>query len=308
MRIVGLWVSKYFSGSTDERFLKPLLKLGHDVRIVPLEGGGADARLLKCVKEWQPQAIIHVPYPGTIRNEIIKGLKTAKVKTICWNGDDEWAWQTATEAFHPKALAEAHDWVVTTDADATNKYQKAGHIKKLILESWGFSASDWRRRETEKDLDIYFCGQSTTERNIYLRELRDAGFEVLIEGAGYSKPVSLDEMAYNYRRARIGLNFTSGKKGDFAYKQVKARNFEVPACGTFMLTEGCGQLLRYFAPGTEIATFDSVRELLAQCRYYLENWEAREQIAARGHAAVQEYSYEKIFRRVLEKVLAKERK
>jgi len=299
MKILGLWVSKYFSGSNDERFVRPLEALGHEVKVVALEDAGVEARLLKAISSFNPDVILHVPYPGTVRLEVLRAISfESPIVTICWNGDDEWAF--ADSNMKNVETSKAHNWVVTTDETAVKKYRDAG-ITRLILKSWGFSGKDWTKKKTKKDIDFYFCGQKTPLRDHYLRALKDAGHNVLIHGAGYSNPIPLDEMIQNYRRAKIGLNFTGGDKNGFVYHQVKARNFEIAAVGTFQLTEWAPGLARLFNNGTNIECFKDTRDLLKKAAKFIKDDDYRAGIAERGYLKARQYSYETIFKDILEK-------
>jgi spore maturation protein CgeB len=93
-----------------------------------------------------------------------------------------------------------------------------------------------------------------------------------------------------FNRSRINLNLNNAV--DASFKQIKGRNFEVPACGGFLLTETAENLDDYFRYGDEIVTYEGLDELIDRIRYYLANAEARERIAAAGHArALAEHTY-----------------
>ena len=66
-------------------------------------------------------------------------------------------------------------------------------------------------------------------------------------------------------------------------EQIKARNFEVPGCGGFLLTGPADDLGRYYEPGREIALFSSVDDMIDKIRYYLAHEDERSAIAARGY-------------------------
>lgn len=74
--------------------------------------------------------------------------------------------------------------------------------------------------------------------------------------------------------------------------QLKGRNFEVPGCGGFLLTDPAEDLERYYEPGRELATFRTVRELIDKARYYLAHEEERSAIAEAGRArTLREHTY-----------------
>ena len=71
---------------------------------------------------------------------------------------------------------------------------------------------------------------------------------------------------------------------DAAYvEQIKGRNFEVPGCGGFMLTEGADDLDRYYENGKEVVCFAGRDDLVEKVRHYLEHDSERAAIAKAGH-------------------------
>ena len=65
---------------------------------------------------------------------------------------------------------------------------------------------------------------------------------------------------------------------------VNARLFEGTACGGFVLSHNGPEVDRYFKPGTEIATFDSLAELADAIHHYLRADDERRSIAQAGQA------------------------
>lgn len=298
MKILGLWVSEYSSGSTDERFVKPLKNLGHEVRVLPLETMGMEGKLLKEIEEWKPDILLHVPYSQSVRAEIIRYISfNTKTVTISWNGDDEWL---MNYPWHLERIP-IYNHCITTHEPSLKKYKDIDY-DRVILGQWGFSAQDWKKGSGKKDIEVYFCGARTPERDRYIRDLKDCGVPIVFEGPGYSKEkISLQRMIKNYQRAKIGLNFTLGVKENFVYTQVKARNFEIPATGTFMLTEQCPDLKRFYKEN-EIETFKDSESLVKQIAYFLKNDFTREKIASAGYKSSKQNSYENIFKSLLKQV------
>ena len=75
---------------------------------------------------------------------------------------------------------------------------------------------------------------------------------------------------------------------------VKARNFEVPACGTFELTEDADDLRDYYKLGEEIVVYKGDKDLVEKVGYYLAHPEEREEIARRGYErTIREHSIER---------------
>ena len=109
-----------------------------------------------------------------------------------------------------------------------------------------------------------------------------------------------------YRTSRISLNFSGagknpGKLGELDERQLKARVFEVPGAGGFLLTEMAPGLERFFLIGQEVATLP--RDLVEKVHFYLARPGERDAIARAGHMrTISEHTYQQRFREILEKL------
>jgi spore maturation protein CgeB len=156
----------------------------------------------------------------------------------------------------------------------------------------------------ERDVDVSFVGQNYGARADVIERIRRAGFNVRVFGAGWPSPagrLTFEGMVRLFNRSRINLNLNNAV--DASFKQIKGRNFEVPACGGFLLTETAENLDEYFRYGEEVETYTGADDLVEQIRYYLADADARERIAAAGyHRSVAEHTYahrfDKIFAHV----------
>jgi spore maturation protein CgeB len=106
-----------------------------------------------------------------------------------------------------------------------------------------------------------------------------------------------------FRASRISLNFAgaSVRRGITRRRvlQLKARPFEIAACGGFVLTENTPDLADWLTPGLHVATFDSDSTLAAQVARYLRHVDDRDRIAAAGCAFVRErHTYQQRFEEV----------
>lgn len=99
------------------------------------------------------------------------------------------------------------------------------------------------------------------------------------------------------RESVISLNFANSRGAD----QIKARCFEVPGAGGFLLTEAVRGLERFYRPGEEIAMFKGEDELLSQIQHYLAHPEERDRIAIAGQRrTARDHTYERRLSTVLD--------
>ena len=116
------------------------------------------------------------------------------------------------------------------------------------------------------------------------------GIEVACFGHGWpAGPVAADKIPEIMRDSVISLNFANSK----GVNQIKARTFEVPGAGGFLLTEQAPGLDKWYTPGKEIEVFSNLEELRDKIRHYLSMPEQRDEIAARGFERTRsEHTYE----------------
>jgi spore maturation protein CgeB len=94
---------------------------------------------------------------------------------------------------------------------------------------------------------------------------------------------------------RVGRLLGRGPKGP-ARAQIKGRNFEVPGCGGFILTERAPHLERYFEPGEEVGVYDNENDLINQVGRWLADDAARAAVADAGYRRVMaEHTYDHRF-------------
>jgi spore maturation protein CgeB len=85
--------------------------------------------------------------------------------------------------------------------------------------------------------------------------------------------------------------------------QIKGRNFEVPGCGGFLLTDEAENLSDYYVPDREVVTFANTESLVDRIRYFLSHDEERECIAAAGYQrTLAEHTYVHRFADIFKRV------
>ena len=203
---------------------------------------------------------------------------SGRTRTLAWICDDPWQFDD-----YSRHWAACVDWLVTTDPDSVPRYRELGAGARVVQSQWAADAGAFDLPDVPLDLDVSFVGQPHGNRREVVDRLRAAGLPVATFGGGWtpaSAPLSPAAMTGVFRRSKINLNF--GESLDGSCQQIKARIFEVTACGGFLLTAAVPHLQRYFEPGVEIETFADAEELAAKARHYLAHGDERSAIAARG--------------------------
>jgi spore maturation protein CgeB len=85
-----------------------------------------------------------------------------------------------------------------------------------------------------------------------------------------------------FNSSAISLNFANSR----GRNQIKARTFEVPGAGGFLLTDVAPGIEEFFEPNEEIVCFEDIADLAKKIRFYLGNLDARDRVAAMGFSRV----------------------
>jgi spore maturation protein CgeB len=86
-------------------------------------------------------------------------------------------------------------------------------------------------------------------------------------------------------------------------QQIKGRNFEVPGCGGFLLTERLENLGEYYEIGNEVVCFEDLDDLIEKARYYLRNDDERVKIGNAGYRrTLSEHTYAHRFNEIFQQL------
>jgi spore maturation protein CgeB len=103
-----------------------------------------------------------------------------------------------------------------------------------------------------------------------------------------------------YNAAKVGLNIHD--ESDLVCKP-NMRVFEVPGCGSLLMTDKALGIERFFNPGKEILCYADEAELIELVSYYLDSPAESATIAARAHErAYRDHTYDHRLEKVLDTV------
>jgi len=204
-----------------------------------------------------------------------------------------------------RQISSSYDYFFTNDPDCVRIHQKSGCSKAEFI-SFGSAPHLHRKiklstRDYEKyHSDICFAGTVTEKRLEVLEGLSDFDLKV------WSPRKTLSLMG-NFSFKEKKLPFSSGLYHKFTDRAVWGRelvkvynaskivinihspqpvpimrDFEVTACGAFLLTDRARYLERMFINKKEIVIYRNINDLRDQVKYYLENVDKRQAIASKG--------------------------
>ncbi|MHC4512915.1 MAG: CgeB family protein [Planctomycetota bacterium] len=241
------------------------------------------AALLAKVAEFEPHLLFLVGFDDNHdpAREVVREItETTETATLLWVCDDHWKFEGYSSRWAPVL-----DWIVTTDRDTLPRYEALGQGEKVILSQWGVNHRLYRPTYGLRDIAVSFVGQPHGDRPTVLEGLLRAGIGVQVYGHGWRRGIQrlpFHEMVRVFSRSRINLNLANSSKP--ASQQIKGRNFEVPGCHGFLLTQPVPHLEDYFDLGNEVVVFHDGKDLLDKIHYYLAHEDERRRIATLGHA------------------------
>ncbi len=292
-------------------FLPALRALGHEVFFFDSYNktryhnfAAVNRALLEKVESLQPDVILAVQHIYEIWIETWRLIRKAGIgTTINWMTDDSWKYGQFS-----RFLAPCFDAVATTYRTALDRYRSDGY-EHAIQTQWAASTASMQQpiRAADCTYPVSFVGTAHGNRKATVERLRKDGIEVSCFGYGWpSGPVQAEAIPEIIRSSVISLNFANTPSQAHSWlprevNQIKARLFEAPGAGGFLLTEAAPDLSRYYVPGKEVATFDGYAELASRIRHYLAHPRERDEIALAGYERTRrEHTYEHRFAEVLD--------
>jgi spore maturation protein CgeB len=307
-------------GYEHANFIPALRALGHEVSLFDCYDRAAyhdfadlNRRLVETVAATQPDVLFCVLMHYEVWSETLDLIRSATpAALINWGTDDSWKfWQFS------RFIAPHFDLCATTDAAA---FQAARDLRleTIIRSQWAAPATNSAEPIPSEDClyDVTFVGAAYGDRRQWIDVLRANNIAVPCFGHGWdsgSGVIGSDDVQRIYRQSRISLNLADSglqlRGGRLVRsRQIKARTFEVPMTGGFLLTQPSDSLGDYFEVGREVATFTDQATLMEQVRHYLAHPAERDAMAMAGaKRARAEHSYEARFAPLLAQAIERAR-
>ena len=299
-------------------FLPALERLGHTIEFFESFDRSAyedfselNRRFLERVENLRPDVIFLVLMGYELWTETLDRVRhETHAKVINWGTDDSWKFDQFSKFVTPHV-----DIHATTYPEALNASKRFGY-QNVVLTQWAANAAALNPPAPAEKCrwDVSFVGMAYGNRPRWVSELRKRGIDVRCFGFGWPNgPVPASRIPEIVRRSVISLNF-----GDSDWvmdglrprrdRQIKARIFEVLGYGGFLMTERAENIEKFYVPGKEIVSFETIDELAQSVKYFLAHPEERDRIARAGHARTAlEHTYDHRFAELLERVKACER-
>lgn len=288
-------------GTEYAAFIPALKNLGHEVihfeswnRNLYPDFARLNKALLLTIKKEEPDVLFTVQMNYEIWIETLKIIKDSGIcATVSWTTDDSWKYREVS-----RFIGGSYHAMTTTYPDKVRCYKKDG-IHNVLLTHWA-AASDKLAEPLPSEnckYQVSFVGAAHGNRKKRIEYLKKNGIEVNCFGFGWpAGSIPAEDIPVVMRNSIISLNF-SNSKGE---NQLKARTFEVPGAGGFLLTEYVKGLEDYYLMGQEIEVFHDDGELVDKIIYYLKNCGKRDEIAAKGYEKTcHRHTYENRMKEIL---------
>ena len=281
-------------GTEYAAFVPALRNLGHDV--VHFESWNRkhysnyaelNRALLETVEREDPDVMLAVQLNYEIWLETLRIIQSAgDVATICWTTDDSFKYREVS-----RFIGGSYHAMTTTYPEMLPMYQR-DRIDNVLLTQWAANSENLKEPLYAKECEyqVSFVGAAHGDRRKRIATLNENGICVTCFGYGWpSGPVAAEKIPQIMRKSIINLNFANSR----GQNQIKARTFEVPGAGGFLLTEYAPGLEKFYSIGNEIDVFFREEELVEKINYYLSHPDKRDTIAGAGLKRTKhEHTYE----------------
>ncbi|WP_224994862.1 glycosyltransferase [Cesiribacter sp. SM1] len=206
---------------------------------------------------------------------------------------------------------------ITTKSFELVEYYKFLSPDNVILTTQGYDPAVHRPYHTfeEKTREVVFVGLYEPARATVIQSLIQAGIHVSLVGYGwktfFQKNFKCKELEYlgdkiageAYGHLLSSAYFGMGLLSKRFPEKHTTRTFEIPACGTLLLTEKNLETLSFYS-AEEVAFYTDVQDLIQQIIYLKTHKDELKKRTERGHEKVKEagYAYTTLLKAVLDKL------
>jgi hypothetical protein len=276
-------------------FTEPLRQMGHQVQVFDhfearrvYGRDGATERLVGVIRGRRFDLVLYQTAGGEPVDTAALSEIARNICIAAWNSDDDWQWNATRQ------LADHFTFMITTYPHIYEQY--CATYPNLLLSQWGClgSFSNFGRG---KDIDFSFAGAVYGTRISACRYLRrrcglqcfGRGARLLQLGLPYARgvfrlpwiagsPVPFPKINEVWNRTRVSYTpTTGGPHGEVL--SLKSRMFDMGLSGTLMLCEHSPNLERYYRPGSECVTYETLEDCAEKASWYLSHESERARIA-----------------------------
>lgn len=210
-----------------------------------------------------------------------------------------------------------YDFAITTKKYELSYFE--AHLKKeqIIYATQGFDTNLHQpiTKFNEKKDGLLFIGHHEKEREMFVQKMIESKIPVSIAGIKWEPFVAKNKENFylnylgdgiygqEYVKAISAFQFSWGSVSKWIPELHTTRTFEIPACGTALITERNEETTSFFTE-EEVIFYDSIEEMIDKIKYYQSHPDKLELLTLKGTKRVNKdgRDYESILRKVLEEI------
>ncbi len=246
-----------------------------------------------------------------IKPQTTRILKTHTKKLIHYTPDA--AFVINKSLLFQKSLP-LYDFIITTKSFELDYYKNRADINKIIFATQGFDKNTHKpivSFENKKNA-ILFIGRYEKNRANMIRLLLSEQINISVSGNKWKEFAKkhqnnkyflwLGEGLYSneYSKTISSYKISWGALSKLMPEKHTTRTFEIPACGTALITERNKETTKFFT-NDEAIFYSTNEEFVKKIKYYLNNEEELKLISEKGYNKViaKGYDYKSILRKTL---------
>lgn len=222
---------------------------------------------------------------------------------------------TFHQSHHFKASLGYYDYAITTKSFEQVHYLNHLSKEKIILTTQGFNANTHQSQIefSDKKEGVLFIGHCESERDLVLQRLIDSGIKVVVAGIKWEQFAKRNQnnplLTYlgkgiygaDYAMALSTYQFSWGALSKWIPELHTTRTFEIPACGTALITERNAETSSFFNEN-EAVFYNTPEEMVERIKYYQNHPHELETLTNKGRERVIRDGRD--YMNILKKVLA----
>jgi spore maturation protein CgeB len=300
----------------DRFIIRRINKLAHNFRVIPKSKNFFEdhplshmnfrsAQLRSAITRYDPDLLFLIRGLG-FRSWAVAGART------------KFSWWVEADERVAEALREVpqFDHYFFINSSSVEVARHAGYSHTSYL-AHAVDASVFRPlADVAKDIDFSFVGSWSEKRQRFIDAALDVSENGVVYGPKWYRKTFYDRrfrrivkgryvagepLVQLYNRSKIIINITEwGAGGGSRRSGMTMRLFEVPATGSFLLTDQSAEVEFALSPGQHVETFSDIDDYRTKMRFYLNNAPARKRIAAQGMQHVRAHcSYDHLVETIL---------
>ncbi|MFD2244908.1 CgeB family protein [Pontibacter ruber] len=240
-------------------------------------------------------------------------LRSLTRKLVHFTPDPAFVFHYST---HFKNSCHLYDYLVTTKLYEIKEY-KRNCRGEIIYCTQGYDKYlHYPRHKFEEKEGVVFVGHFERERGDLIKFLLEEGLKVKLAGIKWENFAKAnrknDNLTYigkgiygeEYANVISSALFALGSVSKWVPELHTTRTFEIPACGTALLTEENFEISSFYK-SDEVIYYSNHLELIDKINYYMKHKDELKELTTKGTQKVEVggFEYEEIIKRILNKIL-----